>query len=1094
MSFGADLTALATGVDGAKALVAGFGLAIVGMGVASIKAAGDFQSSMTSLVTGAGESSKNINMVSQGILDLANTTGESTKQLSDGMYMIESAGYHGAAGLSVLTAASEGARVGNANLADVANGVTTAMTDYASSNLTAAQATNDLIATVAAGKTHMGDLAQSFASILPTSAALHVGFEDVSAAMATMTGEGVPAANAATYLRQTLMALENPAKAGAKALSSIGLTSQEVSDEMKVSLPGALQMITDALAKKFPVGSQAYMQALKDIAGGSKQMQGMLDLTGQHLSVFEQNVKNITGAVQKGGTSIQGWALVQQDFNFKLDQAREAVETLGITLGTRLLPLLAPIIGQVSTLIGQFTAWASSGHAVADALSLNGKYAQIALPILAGVGALVLGVIVPAFWAWASATIAATWPLLLIAAAVAAAVAVLIRLNNTFPPVHAALVSIGSDFVAFGTLVGGVFDAFNRKAQESTLQAKLSTINNTITQKQSLIREYEDQKSAIEMEMEKTTSSVVRLALEAKIKAINAAQQQAEGVIASAEKQRQGVQKQLEQTDPVVAMHALKQKETSVSQSLVQAQQTVSNLTRQRQGIEQELQGCTDATKRHSLEMQLAATDAALKQKDGVVKALEGQKQSIEKLMKDQQSIVQRDSGGNALIQAWQGIQQAIGKVGAFLHAYVLPILQEIGTFLASTFQPVWKQLVDLWTGQLLPTFKQLWDALQPLAPFFQIIAQVVGGILLVALGLLVGIITGAARAIGQFVSGIATAIGGIIQFITGIVQVISGIVGFITDLLTGHFEKLGGDLGRIWLGIQNMFAGVWHFIQGIFQSTIGAIVGFISGFVQGIIGFFQKLYDELVGHSIIPDMITGILQWIGSLPGKAIAFVVDLVTRFITWISTLKAQAELHFAELVLAIVLKIQGWVTSLVRLAETLRDQFISRVQSFVAGVKSFITNGFTAIVNLATSWGSSIINNFLAGLKNAWGAVTSWIGGALQWVKDHFPHSPVKMGPLVGSENWGANLIGNIADSLRKAAPTLQSSLQVALQPVGDALNTSSPSSAMFAASANSQPVIVHNHNHVYLDGHELTDIVGPRIVQRWLAEGPVRSIA
>jgi TP901 family phage tail tape measure protein len=207
---------------------------------------------MTQLVTGAGESEKNIGMVSDGILSLAVQTGSTTKDLAAGMYMIESAGYHGAKGLDVLKAAAEGAKVGNASLADVANGVTTAMTDYAKSGLTASQATNDLIATVAAGKTHMGDLANSLANILPTASAAGIGLNDVMGAMATMTSEGVPAAQAATYLRQTILGLIAPSAGTVKALQSVGLSSSEVATEMKRSLPDALAMITEAVGKKFP--------------------------------------------------------------------------------------------------------------------------------------------------------------------------------------------------------------------------------------------------------------------------------------------------------------------------------------------------------------------------------------------------------------------------------------------------------------------------------------------------------------------------------------------------------------------------------------------------------------------------------------------------------------------------------------------------------------------------------------------------------------------------------------------------------------------------------------------------------------------------
>jgi len=279
------------------------GLALVGIGVASTKMAGDFQAGITQIITGAGEFEKNRQMISDGILKMAVDTGTSTKQLTDGLYMIESAGYHGATALDVLQAAAEGAKVGNADLGTVADGVTTIMTDYAKQHITASQATNILISTVAAGKTHMQDLAGAMASVLPTASATGVQLRDVAAAMATMTAEGTPAADAATYLRQMLLALEVPGSKSISTLKEIGLSSSDVASEMQKSLPGALQMITDHLKTKFPEGSAAYTAALKDIAGGQKNFQAWLELTGTHLDTFKGNVTSITTATDKGGKS-----------------------------------------------------------------------------------------------------------------------------------------------------------------------------------------------------------------------------------------------------------------------------------------------------------------------------------------------------------------------------------------------------------------------------------------------------------------------------------------------------------------------------------------------------------------------------------------------------------------------------------------------------------------------------------------------------------------------------------------------------------------------------------------------------------------------
>ena len=90
---------------GGKMKMALLGVA-VGAGLA-VKSAADFQQQTVKLVTSAGESAKNLGMVQQGILAMSSATNTSTSQLASGMYMVESAGFHGAAGLTVLKAAAQ---------------------------------------------------------------------------------------------------------------------------------------------------------------------------------------------------------------------------------------------------------------------------------------------------------------------------------------------------------------------------------------------------------------------------------------------------------------------------------------------------------------------------------------------------------------------------------------------------------------------------------------------------------------------------------------------------------------------------------------------------------------------------------------------------------------------------------------------------------------------------------------------------------------------------------------------------------------------------------------------------------------------------
>ena len=367
-----DVTSFTGKINGVIGSMAKFGVALAAVGVVAFatgvfmatKAAGDFQNKMTGLVTGAGETRANIDLVSAGILEMAGQVGESASALADGMFMIESAGYHGAEGLAVLKAAAEGAKVGNADLGTVADAVTTVLKDYHMSASQAGDATNFLVSVVSQGKTHMQDLAGSLAAVLPFASALHIPLAQVGGALATMTSKGIPAADAATYLRFTMAALANETPKGAKALKEIGLTSEQVAKTLttKGLLP-ALQLIQQHLSKEFPKGGAAMFAALSNIVGGTRGLSAALQLTGLNLQDFMSATANVSNQIKNGKGQVIGWADVQKDMNFQVQAGQAAMESAGIKIGTKLLPPLTQLFAKVVPLIPKL---ADLGSALLD--------------------------------------------------------------------------------------------------------------------------------------------------------------------------------------------------------------------------------------------------------------------------------------------------------------------------------------------------------------------------------------------------------------------------------------------------------------------------------------------------------------------------------------------------------------------------------------------------------------------------------------------------------------------------------------------------------------------------------------------------------
>lgn len=338
------------GLESALSAIGGTALAVGVVGLAAVSAASvhlatSWQTSMTQLVTGAGESEKNISLVSKGLLGMASTYGTSTAQLAAGMYMAESAGYHGAQGLSVMAAAAQGAKVGNADLGDVTNVVTSALHDYGLSASHATGVTSALVETVASGKMHMSDLTTSIGTVLPTAAALGLKFQDVTGAIATMTAAGMSARRAAMGLNNIFLAIASPSKVAETSMASVGLTAQQVKDAMSEhGLGGALKLIEQHVGDKFPKSSVAYVEAMKNIVGGTTGYRAELMLSGSSAKIYQANVDNIGHSLGTTGTKVQGFSKIQGDLGFQMDQVRYGAEAMATKFGTALIPVVEKIV------------------------------------------------------------------------------------------------------------------------------------------------------------------------------------------------------------------------------------------------------------------------------------------------------------------------------------------------------------------------------------------------------------------------------------------------------------------------------------------------------------------------------------------------------------------------------------------------------------------------------------------------------------------------------------------------------------------------------------------------------------------------------
>lgn len=214
-------------------------------------------------------------------------------------------------------------------------------------------------------------------------------------------------------------------------------------------------------------------------------------------------------------------------------------------------------------------------------------------------------------------------------------------------------------------------------------------------------------------------------------------------------------------------------------------------------------------------------------------------------------------------------LQTTLSQLGTIM----LILWQNITTALAPAFAAITETFSGLFSG--VSTQIDWWVALEVI---LKTLAAIIGAVVVTAFAVFVGIINGVAVALSTLVGGITTTINGISIVIQGISTVFAGIALVISGLLAGDFELVKQGFATWATGLYNVFVGLWTTVQGLFESTVGTLLGIVSGFFTGVYGVFESMYNALVGESIVPDMVEGIIQWLLSLKDRGIAAIQEFI------------------------------------------------------------------------------------------------------------------------------------------------------------------------------------------------------------------------
>lgn len=288
----------------------------LGVGLAAGFAAGalltrefsKFQKAFNEVTTIAGGTRAEMGALKKELLGVSRALGVELVEATQGLYQVLSAGVPKENAATFLATASKAAIGGVTDVRTAVDGLTTAVNAYGMDTAAVGHVADVMFMTVKRGKTTFAELSQSLSIAAPLAKASGISFEELSAAVATLTKQGVPTAQAMTQLRQVMVALQKP---NADMLSLLKKLNVETGQQL--------------LDQKGLVGAMTALQSASDRPGLAKALgrveglNAVLGLTGEKAAMFAEDLAAMQGSA---GAASDAFNVMQNGLSAFMDRIR----------------------------------------------------------------------------------------------------------------------------------------------------------------------------------------------------------------------------------------------------------------------------------------------------------------------------------------------------------------------------------------------------------------------------------------------------------------------------------------------------------------------------------------------------------------------------------------------------------------------------------------------------------------------------------------------------------------------------------------------------------------------------------------------------
>ena len=355
-------------------------VALGGVLYSAVKPAVDFELAMAKVgaITNEAADSKGFKALTKQARELGRTTQYTASQASEAMQFLGMAGLSTNQILAATPSVLNLAIAGNMDLGRTADIASNILTGFNMEAERTGEVADILAQASRSTNVNVEMLGQTMRFIAPAAAAVGGTLSETATLAGVLGDAGIQATMAGTMLRSTYLRLAAPAKAGAKALgqmrNEMGISAEEMPDVAKEALL-AQKRLSGLGVKIFENGKMRSMvsilkemhHATKNLADdeklsiikdifGTRSTAGALAIfksveTGR-LDEVEQKINNANGAAKEMADRLKNTT------SGAFKEFKSAIESVGISIGSVLLPAFASIAKTAANVAGRVSIFA----------------------------------------------------------------------------------------------------------------------------------------------------------------------------------------------------------------------------------------------------------------------------------------------------------------------------------------------------------------------------------------------------------------------------------------------------------------------------------------------------------------------------------------------------------------------------------------------------------------------------------------------------------------------------------------------------------------------------------------------------------------